>query len=105
MSFGKSTTCADVSGPVRLTLYSQARTMAVARKDDAAAPLGSVLTVPEGWGFKTRGDETVRADIPDTAAGRYRRAYGNIGDAHDEGNIPNKSRRDLFPGGGSTRAR
>ena len=67
------------------------RAMAVARKDDATAALGSVVTVPAGWEFIPRGDGTVLSDIPDKVASRFRLVYGYIGDAADEEKMfPNK---------------
>ena len=94
---GKSSIGEEVLGPVRPTLYAQARAMAVARKGDATAPSGSVLCVPEGWKFATRRDGMALAEIPDAAAARFRRVYGYIGAARDEDKMfPNKPGRNLF---------
>ena len=84
VSIGENFQGVDVFGPARPTLHGQARAMALARRDDASADLGSVLCVPEGWSFPVRGDGAVVCNVPDTLAVRFRRVYGYVGAACDE---------------------
>ena len=101
MALGKDATGSDVLAPVRPTLFAQARDMAVARREDASADLGSAVTLPMGWELITRGDGNVLCQLPDTAASRVRRVFGYIGAVHDEDQIfrINFSSEKLFLGG------
>ena len=81
VSIGENPHGVGVFGPSRPTLHGLSRAMAIARREDASADMGSVLSAPEGWSFPVRGDGSVVCNVPGTSAVRFRRAYGYIGAA------------------------
>ena len=87
MALGKDSLGLEALAPVRPTLFDQSRDMAIARREDATAGLGSVVIAPERWELIARGDGSVLCQIPGAAACRFRRAYGYIGAVCDEPKI------------------